>query len=147
MKAIVWIDSWQMECCGEPFTTGSRVTWTVAEPDTDWLASVLGHDEAAAVTHAEEHHGNELTSVEGVVQRIRAVHYKSAPKAYGDPRHLYPVEGSATIRQVVSADGRYQVDDMDFGGYLVDLGEAREQTGQGPFDHGAGGRARRRGPG
>ena len=33
----VWVDSWQMQCCGEPFRVGSQVTWTLGAADQDWL--------------------------------------------------------------------------------------------------------------
>lgn len=36
---LVWVDAWQMQCCGDPFAVGSRVAWTLSEPDREWLAS------------------------------------------------------------------------------------------------------------
>ena len=30
MDMTVWVDSWQMQCCGEPFCRGSQVAWTLA---------------------------------------------------------------------------------------------------------------------
>jgi hypothetical protein len=52
----IWMDSWQMQCCGQPFEIGSHVTWTIRAPDAEWVADVLGHAGAARVTAAEEHH-------------------------------------------------------------------------------------------
>ena len=28
----IWIDAWQLQCCGEPFLVGSPVTWTRYAP-------------------------------------------------------------------------------------------------------------------
>lgn len=38
----VWVDFWQMQCCGEPFRTGDQVAWTVRATDPDWLEVMLG---------------------------------------------------------------------------------------------------------
>ena len=57
MAMTIWIDSWQMQCCGEPFRLGSRVAWTLRAADPDWLAATLGADAQQAVDAAEEHHG------------------------------------------------------------------------------------------
>ena len=27
---LVWVDAWQMQCCGDPFAVGSSVEWTLA---------------------------------------------------------------------------------------------------------------------
>jgi hypothetical protein len=47
MKMTVWEEDWQMQCCGDPFSLGTSVTWTLDKADRDWLASVLGDDRAA----------------------------------------------------------------------------------------------------
>lgn len=38
----VWMDSWQYECCGDPFAVGDRVHWTVHPADLEFLAPPLG---------------------------------------------------------------------------------------------------------
>jgi hypothetical protein len=30
---VVWVDGWQMQCCGTPFAVGSQVAWTLGEAD------------------------------------------------------------------------------------------------------------------
>ena len=57
MTMTIWIDSWQMQCCGKPFRLGSQVAWTLRAADLDWLAATLGADAQQAVDAAEEHHG------------------------------------------------------------------------------------------
>ncbi len=44
MGMTVWVDSWQMRCCGEPFRVGSQVAWTLSGADPDWLGAMLGAD-------------------------------------------------------------------------------------------------------
>jgi hypothetical protein len=127
----LWVDAWQVQCCGEPFRLGSPVAWTVREADRDWLQAVLGAEAAPGVDGAEEHHcgtpeGTEPTT--GVVTRISAVHCRYAPRP-GDPRALYPVPGSGVLTDVDSADGRI-VDrgEERFVGYVVRLGQVNLVT-------------------
>ena len=39
----VWIDAWQMQCCGDPFAVGDRVAWTVSNAvEREWLETLVG---------------------------------------------------------------------------------------------------------
>ncbi len=122
----LWVDAWQVQCCGEPFRLGSPVAWTVREADPDWLEAVLGAKAASGVDGAEEHHGGlpeHTEPVRGVVTRIWAVHCRYAPRP-GDPRALYPVPGSGVLTDVDSADGRVaDRGEERFVGYVVRLGQ------------------------
>lgn len=42
MDMTVRVDSWQMQCCGEPFRRGSQVAWTLGPAGSDWLKTMLG---------------------------------------------------------------------------------------------------------
>ncbi|MEV0401350.1 DUF6578 domain-containing protein [Actinoallomurus sp. NPDC050550] len=123
VEMTVWVDSWQMQCCGEPFTVGSEVSWTLREVESGWLASVLGSGVAGTVDAAEEHHGGlseETPVTRAKVSRITAVHCRYAPRPGGESRTLYPVAGSAAISAVTSADGWTPArDELAFVGYLV----------------------------
>lgn len=123
------MDAWQMQCCGKAFSVGSPVSWTLAaDPERDFLASVLGDQVAETVTHWEEHHGglpDDAPKTQGVVRSIRAARCR-----YGrDPDHsqeaLYPVKGSGSLTSLASADG-WDADDGDakFVGYLIELDAA-----------------------
>lgn len=117
----IWVDAWQMQCCGEPFSVGSRISWTLAEADPEWLTSVLGISDT--VDAAEEHHGgvpDGTPPTEGTVTAISAVHCRHAPAPGGGQRVLYPVPSSAVLTPILSADGRTRdQDDLSFVGYLV----------------------------
>ena len=42
VRALVWVDAWQQECCGDPFAIGDAVTWpqlTLHGPITDPIIS------------------------------------------------------------------------------------------------------------
>ena len=116
-----------MQCCGKAFDVGSQVSWSLAaDPGREFLATVVGDEIAATVTHREEHHGSDPTDnapkTDGVVRSIQAVRcrYEADPK---QPRAgLYPVKGSGVMMTVESADGSDpDDDDAKFVGYLITL--------------------------
>jgi hypothetical protein len=118
----VWIDSWQMQCCGDEFSVGSMVTWS-ATPVTDrsWFESFLEQDTAALITHHGEHHSDfvGMVEVQGLVRSIRAVYCRYSVK----DRVSHPVARSATVERRESADGWEEEDEFGKGrvfvGYLV----------------------------
>lgn len=124
MTCVVWVDGWQMQCCGDPFRVGSSISWNLEPADRDWLTSVLGEQTAVTVDYAEEHHNDAVGSAatEAKVITITAVHCRYAPIPDGDPRTMYPVEGSAVLSPLESANGwTPDQDGLDFVGYLVKL--------------------------
>lgn len=76
--ALVWVDGWQLQCCGEMFRIGDEVRWVAAsDPDRRWLAETLGAGLAEQVEFREEHHqveelGDRAVRLHGRVARIRA---------------------------------------------------------------------------
>lgn len=110
-----------MQCCGEPFRIGSRVSWTLAEPDVDRLTTVLGA--GVTVDAAEEHHGGVPDGTEqttATVTDISAVHCRYASSPGADARVLYPVPSSAVLTKVAAANGwTPDRDGLRFAGYLV----------------------------
>lgn len=110
----VWLDGWQMQCCGEPFGVGSRVSWTLnPDPDRAFQAGVLGPELAATVTHSAERHGGlpEDTPVTRAwVESVRAVLRRA-----GEP---------AVVREQRSADREDdEPDGLALVCYLVELRE------------------------
>jgi hypothetical protein len=125
MGMTVWVDSWQMQCCGEPFHLGSQVAWTLGHVDLDCLGAMLGADGQQTVDAAEEHHGGvpeDTMPTRGAVIRIAAVHCRYAPMPGSESRTSYPVPGSGVLTDVELADG-WTADrgDERFVGYLVQL--------------------------
>ena len=123
MGMTIWVDGWQMQCCGEPFRLGSQVTWTLRAADPDWLEAVLGAQQI--VDAAEEHHGGvpeDSMPIRGTVTHIAAVHCRYAPRSGSESRTIYPVAGSGVLTDIDSADG-WTADrgDERFVGYLVQL--------------------------
>lgn len=125
-ERLVYVEGWQMECCGNAFSTGSVVTWTVAPVDHDFLDVVLGEELSAQVTDVEEHHHDpEATTVQrlnGVVRSIRSVSCSYA-KPDGASA-LYPVKNSAALTDVSSTDDDRSTTGLVFLGWLVSVAPA-----------------------
>ena len=126
MRITVWVDAWQIQCCGVPFAVGQEVSWRLSEDvDREWLTSVLGADAAQAIRFSYEHHGRlpeDAPHTPGTVLQINAAHGRYAPAAGGNGRTLYPLPGSGQLAAVDSADGWDAVAlNMHFNGYVVDL--------------------------
>ncbi|UQA97147.1 DUF6578 domain-containing protein [Streptomyces halobius] len=124
MELTVWVDDWQMQCCGTPFSIGSPVSWTLVDADKEWLADVVGADAADRVDGAEEHHGGagEAAETRATVAGISAVHCRYAPRPGGSDTTRHPVPGSGTLTALTSADGWTPDDgERQFCGYLVEL--------------------------
>ncbi|WP_148076991.1 DUF6578 domain-containing protein [Nocardioides aurantiacus] len=123
---LVWVEAWQMQCCGKKFRAGRDVTWNLHEhPDVDWLVPAIGKELAAQVDRQEDHHdapdGAPVTSA--TVRRIRAMSIKYAPSP-DDSEVPIPIPGSARIVDVGKADGWYPEAErrgLSFEGYLVDI--------------------------
>lgn len=123
MEMTVWVDSWQMQCCGEPFRVGSEIAWTLCAADLEWLEGMLGTEQT--VDAVEEHHRSVAEGTEptpGTVTRIAAVHCRFAPGPGSDSGTFYPVRGSGVLTGLESADGwTADRDGEQFVGYLVQL--------------------------
>jgi hypothetical protein len=121
----VWVEGWQMQCCGKPFEVGSRVAWTLVPVDADFLGHMLGAGSSGTIDAAEEHHGgvpDDTPETAGTVRAIRAVQCRYAPVPGGDERMLAPVAASAVQTDVQAADGWLtDGDGLQFVGYLVRL--------------------------
>jgi hypothetical protein len=94
MRLTVWVQGWQHECCGRPFSVGSTVHWTLGEPEREYLDPLFHPDLSVKVDRAEDRHGV-LTDLDapdtvGTVTAIRSVQVRWAP-APDDEVELVPV--------------------------------------------------------
>jgi hypothetical protein len=125
----VWVDGWQMQCCGDPFASGSAIDWTTGQTvDREFLASFLGHAAAARFTDAEEHHTEvtvELDRLIGVVRAIEAVFCRYVPSERDGGSVLAPAAHSGKAIPRSSADGwEKEKDGLTFVGYAVTVDPA-----------------------
>ncbi|WP_037859466.1 DUF6578 domain-containing protein [Streptomyces sp. NRRL S-340] len=122
MTLTIWVDDWQMQCCGERFTPGDVVSWKLLETDPEDYADVVGSKRAAEIDFHEEHHGQEEEHAPTwlKVLTITEVHcrYEAPPGSTGNVHH--PVPGTTVLVPVREADGWAEArPDVRFAGYLV----------------------------
>lgn len=123
--AVVWVSSWQMECCGDPFAVGDTVSLHLdAESDTEWYESALGSEMARRITHAEEHHqeDEEYPEFTGHVLGIQRSWCAFGPTG-ADERVHYPIPGTARFENVdrIDLSLRSSHPELNFNGWVVDL--------------------------
>ncbi|MEV4426099.1 DUF6578 domain-containing protein [Streptomyces sp. NPDC049602] len=122
MTLTIWVDGWQIQCCGQSFAPGDVVSWTLLEADPEDYADVVGSERAAGIDFREEHHGQEEghtpTSVE--VVSIVEVHCRYGAPPGATDQVNYPVPDTTVLVPVKEADGWAKArPDVSFSGYLV----------------------------
>jgi hypothetical protein len=125
----VWVECWELQCCGEPFAVGDEVEWgllPVNADDRSYFTNGLGAEAAGRLTHCERHHEdvNEKQPVptRGVVRSITAAYWERAPRPGGKPRVFYTVPGTTVFETRDGADGwELEKDGLGFEGYVVEL--------------------------
>ncbi|MEU2233084.1 DUF6578 domain-containing protein [Streptomyces vietnamensis] len=122
MTLTVWVDGWQIQCCGESFAPGDVVSWTLLEVGPEDYADVVGSERAAEIDFCEEHHGRQEgrapTSVE--VVSIVEVHCRYGVSPGATDKANRPVPGTAVLVPVEEADGWAKArPGVSFAGYLV----------------------------
>lgn len=122
--ALVWVDGWQLDCCGDPFGIGDAVTWLLKPATTSWFVEMLGEEIGSRVSHAEERHDESAIATEqrGRVVSMRRVYltmWRHTPQSVT----WFPAEGSAELVDVVhtSDADSCAVPDGELFGYLVEL--------------------------
>ncbi|WP_030688109.1 DUF6578 domain-containing protein [Streptomyces globisporus] len=119
MAVTVWVDDWQMQCCGEGFASGGVVSWDLVRVDPEDYADVVGRRRAAVIDFREEHHGQQpdCAAVSLEVLTVVEVHcrYEAPPGTTA-----LPVPGTAVLVPAEEADGWAEVrPGLRFAGYLV----------------------------
>lgn len=122
MLRQVWIDSWQMQCCGDPFRVGQRVEFsTTPVLDREFLDVFLGEQRTAALTDYEDHHDLEdgpMSLLTGTVTSIEAISCRYEPQG----RAMHPVADTANVVRCDEATGwETERDDVHVVGYVVTL--------------------------
>ena len=113
-KCVVFYCFWEMECCGEPFSPGTRITWPVIkDPKLITLADIRAdymHDSHNADWQS-------LMILEGTVESIEVL-YESYIPSSGHPRVMLPYENERVNTEI--ADGsEEEKGELKPSGYIV----------------------------
>ncbi|MFF3730287.1 DUF6578 domain-containing protein [Streptomyces sp. NPDC002476] len=131
MTLTIWVDDWQIQCCGESFAPGDVVSWVLLEVDPEDYADVVGSERAAGIDFREEHHGQEQ---DPVPTRLEVLSIDEVHCRYGVPpgattKVNYPVPGTTVLVPVKEADGWAKGrPDVRFSGYLVTARRATDMA-------------------
>ncbi|GAB7075252.1 MULTISPECIES: DUF6578 domain-containing protein [Streptomyces] len=122
MTVTIWIDSWQMECCGESFGPGEVVAWQLVVVGAEDHADVVGGRRAVEIDFREEHHGGAGEEAVAAVKvvGVEEVHcrYEIPPGSESDVRQ--PVPGTTEFFPVGRAEKWVEErPGLEFCGYLV----------------------------
>ncbi|MDX3752110.1 hypothetical protein PV734_36735 [Streptomyces sp. AK08-02] len=130
MTLTVWVDDWQMQCCGQSFAPGDVVSWTLLEVDPEDYADVVGSGRADEIDFREEHHGQgeERAPAPVEVVSIAEVHCRYEIPPGANDKVSRPVPGTTVLVPVKEADGWAKArPDVGFAGYLVKARRATEE--------------------
>ncbi len=112
---LLIMESWQHTCCGDLFGVGDAVVWPVAPIEGDGLVALLGADLGQQVRYAVERHGDDVGTLSGTVESIRAVFHQLEPlTAHADGTYQRALPGSAQLRYVGRTQRSEQFDDDEW---------------------------------
>ncbi|MET9953196.1 DUF6578 domain-containing protein [Streptomyces sp. NPDC006339] len=132
MTVTIWVDDWQMQCCGQSFAPGDVVSWNLVEVDPEDYADIVGDERAAGIDFREEHHGD----AQGAQERLEVLAVAEVHCRYGADAGPHPVPGTAVLVPVEKADGWAKArPGVCFSGYLVTARRVAEEE-EGPAARG-----------
>ncbi len=127
-RAVVWVDGWQMACCGTPFSIGDSIDWTVSsDVDRSFLGRVTSPEVAGRIDYSEEHHDDDDDDdddemVLGLTGVVRSIRLASCRYELEDGGGSGPAAGSGQLRDVVSTTERPpKTGDEDHPGWIVEV--------------------------
>lgn len=116
-ECTIYYESWQIQCCGEPFSIGDNAGWTGC------LASGTKNAHGIILDFEENHHGFPTHFIEGTVSKIIAERSE-----YPKGQKVVWYERTQTIQEEIDhADGweseieSDETTDRTFWGYIVTL--------------------------
>jgi hypothetical protein len=117
------VEDWQHECCGKPFSIGSTVRWTLAQPYREYLDPLFSPSLSVEIDCAEDHHtvlvDDDAPVTVGTVTAIRSVQVRYARDPHNEVLRV-PVPGSAELTEVDRSNGD-EMRSRNFRGYLVEI--------------------------
>lgn len=116
-QCTIYYESWQIQCCGDPFAVGEKIDWQCT------IAPGANNAHGYIIDFEEEHHYGATHSISGTVSKIIAER-SEFPKGKGE---VYYHAANVIHTELQQADGyesQYKSDettDRIFWGYIVML--------------------------
>ncbi|MCL1858970.1 MAG: hypothetical protein FWF92_07015 [Oscillospiraceae bacterium] len=117
-KIMVWVENWEMQCCGTPFKNGDCVKWEIAKCKDNFSKI----NEIKSDYYYDRHRTSaKLYEISGIVSNIQIV-YTSFRLEYDGKKKIYTPISDKLVNLDGKADGWHKnLDEYKFCGYLVQL--------------------------
>lgn len=116
-ECAIFYESWQIQCCGDPFSVGDKVEWTGVTPYEYPVA------DGVIIDFVENHHDAAFLSIKGTVERIVA-HRSEFSRGKRETNYYKAVIISEELQTADGHESEIPDDDTTertFWGYVVTL--------------------------
>ena len=120
MKKKIFYDYWQMECCGDPFKVGDKISWYVVPANNQGKS--LGIDNLDYFYDAHSNDEKNLCKLEGTIESI-SIHYIKYKLVYKEHHNMYvPIQNTNKIVKSNNSDVKeFKIGEHEVDGYLIEL--------------------------
>ena len=120
MKAKIFYDLWEMECCGTPFKIGERVDWLVR--NIDGIKDTIEVDNLDYIYDAHNDDWENIYKLKGIVKTINIYYEKFEIKEVEGHNILVPIlKTSKLVNTNSSDDYEEEMDGLKASAYVVEL--------------------------
>lgn len=120
MKAKIFYDLWEMECCGTAFKIGERVDWLVR--NIDEIKDTIEVDYLDYIYDAHNDDWENIYKLKGIVKTINIYYEKFEIKEVEGRNMLVPIPKTSKIVNTNSSDDyEEEMDGLKASAYVVEL--------------------------
>ena len=120
MKARIFYDLWEMECCGIPFKIGEGVDWLVR--NIDGIKDTIEVDNLDYIYDAYNDDWENIYKLKGIVKTINIYYEKFEIKVVEGRNMLVPIPKTSKIVNTNSSDNyEEEMDGLKASAYVVEL--------------------------
>ncbi len=120
MKAKIFYDLWEMECCGTPFKIGEGVDWLVR--NIDGIKDTIEVDNLDYIYDAHNDDWENIYKLKGIVKTINIYYEKFKIKEVDGRNMLVPIPKTSKIVNTNSSDDyEEEMDGLKASAYVVEL--------------------------
>ena len=120
MKAKIFYDLWEMECCGTPFKIGEGVDWLVR--NIDGIKDTIEVDNLDYIYDAHNDDWENIYKLKGIVKTINVYYEEFEIKEVEGRNMLVPIPKTSKIVNTNSSDDyEEEMDGLKASAYVVEL--------------------------
>lgn len=120
MKAKIFYDLWEMECCGTPFKIGEGVDWLVR--NINGIKDTIEVDNLDYIYDAHNDDWENIYKLKGIVKTINIYYEKFEIKEVDGRNMLVPIPKTSKIVNTNSSDDyEEEMDGLKASAYVVEL--------------------------